>query len=180
MKQYLFILVLSVLVCGCSPSNPVRPTPKVATEFVMGIEEFYGEYYERVPRSVCALDLYSEGLTLDSANHISGTGTNLYVSDIFLKDSVLAEGKYTSDTTTESFTFLPGKDFEGNPTGIYRLQIEDAKVTGIVVFEQGTIEVKHWADSTDMVLTFPAGSAKKEYKAHFRGVLKRDDRRKNP
>lgn len=178
MKKSIFLISLLVCLVGCKSSDPVRPTPKVASEFVMGIEEYYGEYYERVPRSVCALDLYSEGLTLDSANHIKGTGTNLYISDIFLQDSVLADGQYTSDTTTAAFTFLPGKDFEGNPTGIYRLQIEESKVVSIVVFSEGTMEVKHWADSTDILLTFPTPkSTPKEYKAHFRGVLSRDDRR---
>ena len=178
MKKILYSWLLAIAVCSCSQNTPVGPRPQVASEFVTGIEEDYGKYYDSVAHQVAALDLYSEGLTLDSLQRYQGSGTNLYISDIFLKDSLLEVGAYRSDTTLEAFTFLPGKNFEGNPTGIYVVQVEKGKAFAVTVYTEGTMEVKQVHDSTDITFHFPLQSAqKKEYTAHFRGILQHKERK---
>lgn len=99
--------------------------------------EQYGKAYDSVPHNVFALDLYSDGLSLDSTRRIVGTGTNLYISDIFLADSLLAVGAYHSDTTAATHTFLLGQDFEGTPTGIYLFSVVESANAGVQVVDSG-------------------------------------------
>lgn len=123
---------------GCKPNNPstYRGLPKT---YETAYQQIYGHCYDSLPNvAVVALDLYSEGLTLDEHKKIHGTGYNLYLSDIFVPDSLLEQGSYRSDTTGKAFTFLPGRDFEGYPHGMYILNIEEDKVLQIQVLDSGS------------------------------------------
>ncbi len=149
-----FSLLLSfslLLLCGCQNPAPSKPVT-VASEFTACYAELYGQAYDSVSQDVLALDLYSEGLDLNEQGKIEGTGTNLYISDIFTDagDSpwVKSDGRLTlragidslcfrSDSLPVAGTFLPGMDFEGNPTGIYLLTIADNAVAGIQVLDSG-------------------------------------------
>lgn len=131
------ILLLPMAGCKHKPTPSPRPTPHTY-EMTLGIEERYGQHYDSVPRHVVALDLYTEGLSLDSLRLIHGTGHNLYLSDIFVNADSLTEGVYHSDTTCADHTFLPGRDFEGNPSGIYLLSIQDDAVSAIRVIREGS------------------------------------------
>lgn len=140
-----------LLLCGCQKPAPSKPVT-VASEFTACYAELYGQAYDSVSQDVLALDLYSEGLDLNKQGKIEGTGTNLYISDIFTDagDSpwVKSDGRLTlragidslcfrSDSLPAAGTFLPGMDFEGNPTGIYLLTIADNAVAGIQVLDSG-------------------------------------------
>lgn len=149
-----FSLLLSfslLLLCGCQKPAPSKPVT-VASEFTACYAELYGQAYDSVSQDVLALDLYSEGLDLNKQGKIEGTGTNLYISDIFTDagDSpwVKSDGRLTlragidslcfrSDSLPAAGTFLPGMDFEGNPTGIYLLTIADNAIAGIQVLDSG-------------------------------------------
>ena len=153
MRTRLFLLLsLSLLLlCGCQKSSPSKPVT-VASEFTACYAELYGQAYDSVPQDVLALDLYSEGLDLNEHGKIEGTGTNLYISDIFTDTTespwVEINGRLTlragidsvcfrSDSLPAAGTFLPGMDFEGNPTGIYLLSIADNAIAGIQVLDSG-------------------------------------------
>jgi hypothetical protein len=82
-------------------------------------------------------------LELDSAQHIKGTGYNLYLSDIFVPDSLLATGTYLSDSTGAAFTFLSGRDYDGYPYGTYILKIEEDKITSILLIDSGAITYRN-------------------------------------
>lgn len=149
-----FSLLLSfslLLLCGCQNPAPSKPVT-VASEFTACYAELYGQAYDSVSQDVFALDLYSEGLDLNEQGKIEGTGTNLYISDIFIDvdDSTwaISDGRLTlhagidslcfrSDSLPAAGTFLPGMDFEGNPTGIYLLTIADNAIAGIQVLDSG-------------------------------------------
>ena len=140
MKQILYILIALCLI-AC---KPVNPTPKVIypEHYTLAYQEIYGHCYDSIPYAVVALDLYSDGLTLNQDHRIEGTGYNLYLSDIFVPDSLLAEGKYqsisSSSETISPFTFLEGRDFEGTPHGMYILHIEEDKISTIQVLDSGS------------------------------------------
>ena len=145
------LFVCLLLLCGCQRPAPSKPVT-VATEFSSCYVELYGQAYDSVSQDVLALDLYSDGLDLNEQGKIEGTGTNLYISDIFTDAGaspwvinngrlLLREGIdslcFHSDSLPAAGTFLPGMDFEGNPTGIYLLTIADNAIAGIQVLDSG-------------------------------------------
>ena len=127
--------MLSIIACTKRQPYVYRGLP---AEYEIAYEEIYGHCYDSVPYAVVALDLYSDGIELDKNHKITGTGYNLYLSDIFVPDSLLEEGTYKSDTTAQPFTFLPGRDYEGLPHGLYLLKIEESKVSSIQVLDSGS------------------------------------------
>lgn len=136
--------MLMAVFTACTPSSQPSVKTSFPEQYNLGYEEMYGRFYDSVPYSVVALDLYSEGLTLNEEHRIKGTGYNLYLSDIFVPDTLLAEGEYHSLNIQHStlniqpYTFLPGKDYEGTPHGIYILHIEEDKISKIQVVDSGS------------------------------------------
>ena len=136
---YIFGLIGLLGLASCSPNKPYvyRGFPK---EYNLAYEEIYGHCYDSVPYAVVTLDLYSEGLTMDQNHRIKGTGYNLYLSDIFVLDSLLATGEYRSIPSTDvpaPYTFLQGREYEGMPHGMYILNIADDKIQSIQVLDSG-------------------------------------------
>ena len=178
MKKALYIFT-GVLLAACTPkNNPVKPSV-LETELTQGTMAFYGQYYHGLAQNVVSLDLYSKEITFDSLGYIQGNGTNLYLSDIFLSlsDTVPAMGTYLCDTTATEGTFLPGIDFEGNPTGTYLLQIQDAAISKIILCSDSSFVLSRDGDTTD--IRFHLISDKQQYDVHYRGVLKYEDRRQH-
>lgn len=182
-RHDLFIIYYSlfILLCSCNPYRPstYRGMPK---EYTSVWEERYGRCYDSVPHCIVALDLYSEGLELDTAaRRMQGTGYNLYLSDIILPDRTgddslrLAPGDYHSATTAEPFTFLPGRDYEGTPHGIYLLYVEEGKLQSIQVLDSGYLTVKDTTNGlTDLQFTLyykNAYGSRATYRPHFQGAL---------
>jgi hypothetical protein len=178
MKRTLYISICLFLAACTAKHNPVKPTI-LETELNQGIVAFYGPYYKGLAQNVASLDLYSKDITFDSLGYIQGNGTNLYVSDIFLplSDTILSEGIYQCDTTGKTKTFLPGMDFEGNPTGTYLLQIQEATISKIILCSDSSFVYSQDGDTTD--IRFNLISDKQQYEIHFRGVLKYEDRREH-
>ena len=175
-------LLLCTFLCGCRRYDPVpyRGMPK---EFNLGYQEIYGHCYDSVPYSVVALDLYSDSLTLDKNHRMQGTGYNLYLSDIFVSDSLLTPGEYHSlplanhltPVAVTPNTFLPGKDWDGTPTGIYLLYVEEGKLQTIQLLDSGSFVVR---DTTNGLLDLQftlyyrnAYGSKATYRPHFQGEL---------
>lgn len=145
-RYYIFVCIIALGWAGCKPYSP-SPYKGMPKEYVLGYEEIYGHCYDSIPSAVVALDLYSDGLTLDQNHRIQGTGYNLYISDIFVPDSLLEEGAYKSipqdslsafNFQLSSFRFLPGRDYEGLPHGIYVLKIEEDQIASIQVLDSGS------------------------------------------
>ena len=143
MKKVLYLLaMIAVLFSACKPSTPVV-RQEFPVEYDLAYQEIYGHFYDSVPYAVVALDLYSEGLTLNKDHKMEGTGYNLYLSDIFVPDSLLEEGEYHSFNSSihqsiQPYTFLAGRDYEGTPHGMYILSIGDGKVASIQVLDSGS------------------------------------------
>lgn len=143
MKKVLYLLsIIAFALSSCKPFTPaVRQ--EFPVEYDLAYQEIYGHFYDSVPYAVVALDLYSEGLTLNKDHKMEGTGYNLYLSDIFVPDSLLTEGEYHSfnpslHPSIKPFTFLAGRDYEGTPHGMYILSIGDGKVASIQVLDSGS------------------------------------------
>ncbi|MBO7458090.1 MAG: hypothetical protein J6T80_02395 [Paludibacteraceae bacterium] len=176
MRRYIGIIgIIGILgLSACKPSQPsqYRGLPKA---YDLAYEEIYGHCYDSIPYAVVALDLYSEGLSLDQNHRIRGTGYNLYLSDIFVSDSLLEAGTYYSDTTAVPFTFLPGRDYEGLPHGMYLLNIEEDKIVGIQVLDSGLMVVNDTIDglkSLHFTLYYKNTYGQKAtYNTHFFGTL---------
>ena len=171
--KYIYILIIAVIAGGCSRYVPSgkQGMPK---EYTTAYEEKYGKCYDSIPYNVVALDLYSEGLSLNKENRIQGTGYNLYLSDIFVEDT-LAPGTYRSDTSAKPFTFLPGRDYEGTPHGMYLLEIEDDKVLRIQVLDSGYVFIRDTTNGQiDCAFTLYYRSSygsRATYNCHFQGTF---------
>ena len=153
MKAYIYIAIL-LLVVACRPENKPEPTTVLKVDSLYTIADFraYGDYYNS-GHQVYAVDLLSDGLEYDSAWHISGSGCNLYLSDVFtMKDSTnrVPSGIYDMDSVAREMTFLRGMYFEGNITGTYLLQILDDQIQRITLFSHGTMTVDYSED--DVIL----------------------------
>lgn len=137
MKHSIAYIILLTMLVGCKPTTPsaYRGLPKT---YATAYEQIHGHCYDSVAQAVVSLDLYSTGLELNEDKRIVGTGYNLYISDIFVPDSLLEAGSYRSDTTAEAFTFLPGKDYEGYPFGMYILNIEEDQIKQIQILDSGS------------------------------------------
>ena len=164
-------VTLSLMAC-----KRVEPTPKMTfpTQYTSAYEEIYGHCYDSIPYAVVALDLYSEGLELNKEHRIQGTGYNLYLSDIFVPDSLLAEGSYHSfsplTTQPTPFTFLEGRDYEGTPHGMYILHIENDKIQTIHVLDSGSFVYHN--DSLHFTLYYRNSEGRTmTYEPGFRGSL---------
>jgi hypothetical protein len=170
MKAYrvLYILLLAGLLVACNRNNPTQRivAPREYTTAYVGL---HGHCYDSIPQAVVSLDLYSEGLVLDSTHRMQGSGYNLYFSDMFV-DSLLEAGTYRQDTTGARLTYLPGRDYEGIPSGAYLLQVNEGQLTQIQLIDSGMVVVRDTLDGqTDIQCTLYYG--RQRYDAHFQGAL---------
>lgn len=173
-KMGIVLMLCSLfLIPACKPLDPstYRGLPK---EYNLAYEQIYGHCYDSIPYSVVALDLYSEGLTINEEKRIQGTGYNLCITDIFVPDSLLVEGKYTSlkpnSLIPQPFTFLPGKDYEGTPHGMYILNIEEDKLIHIQLLDSGSFIYRN--DSLLFTLYYKnVYGSKATYNCSFHGAL---------
>lgn len=156
MKNYIYIL-LFLFVVSCKPYNgPTNPgsQPILKADSVYVTADFrqYGDYYN-TGHQVFAIDLLSEGLKYDSTFHISGSGYNLFLSDIFVSDTLLVDGEYhyEMDSVAKNMTFLRGMYFEGgNITGTYLLHISNDTIQQIVLFTSGSMDITLEKDSIQL------------------------------
>lgn len=181
MKRIAYILSVCSLFSLAGCNNTVNhPELNSATEFNTGYAFFYGAYYaeDGIDRNVVVLDLYSPKLGLDSLGVIRGTGTNFYLSDIFLlpKDTLLPATTYKSDTTAAPLTFLPGMNYEGNVSGAYLLDIVDSQISRITLLTEGGFTLRYKGDSAIININMKTDGGK-AYAAEFRGTLPMYDRR---
>jgi hypothetical protein len=174
MRLYLSIAILLVIV-ACKPSYVPTPSTTLQADsiYIKADLQKYGDYYNS-SHQVYAIDLLSSGLKYDSAFHISGTGYNLYLSDVFApKDSILRipEGIYYMDSTIQDMHFLQGKNFEGSITGTYLLYIQNDQLQGITLFSSGKMTVEYIED--DILLDFDLYTKDSiHYHATYQGAAK--------
>jgi hypothetical protein len=176
MKIFHIILPLLVLLSACDPfkNTPTPNEDKELTEYdsvyVIADIQWHKQYYPKLDKQVFSIDLLTEGLAYDSAYHITGTGVNLYFSDIFLPltDTLLQEGIYQMDSTAEAKTFLPYMHFEGNITGCYMLDIQEDQIKRIIGFSAGQFEIRSLGEDIRMdILLYLADSTR--YRATYQG-----------
>lgn len=169
-ERIIVFLLTVVGFVGCTPNSPTvyRGLPKTYTT---AYQQIYGHCYDSLPNvAVVGLDIYSEGLELNKDKKIKGTGYNLCLTDIFVPDSLLAAGEYKSDNTGEAFTFLPGRDFEGTPHGMYILNIENDQLIQIQRLDSGSFIYRN--DSLLFTLYYKnIYGSKATYKCSFHGTL---------
>ena len=168
-NHYSLFIILALCAVSCQRNSPssYKGLPK---EYNLAYEEIYGHCYDSVPYAVVALDLYSDSITLDENHKIKGTGYNLYLSDIFVPDSLLEEGTYKSDTSAIPFTFLPGRDYEGLPHGLYLLKIEEDHIASIQVLDSGSFVYRN--DSLLFTLYYRNSyGSRARYTCTFQGSL---------
>ena len=168
------LFIIAAVFSSCKPVTPSYSSGGFPKQYNLCYQEIYGHCYDSVPYAVVALDLYSDGLTLNDDHRIQGTGYNLYLSDIFVPDSLLAEGEYQSLSSLASrlspFTFLPGRDFEGTPHGIYLLDIEENQIARIQVLDSGSFAYRN--DSLIFTLYYRnTYGSRSTYKCTFHGEL---------
>jgi len=172
--------ILMAVLVACNPIKTIEHHT-IPTEYTSAWEERYRVCYDSIPYAVVALDLYTDGLTLDTAaRRMNGTGYNLYLSDIFVPTDTLAPGEYKSLNIQHStlnitpYSFLPGRDFEGTPTGIYLLYVENGKLQNIQVLDSGSFVMRDTTNGmTDLRFTlyYTDDGISDTYECHFQGPL---------
>ncbi|MBQ2540696.1 MAG: hypothetical protein II551_03515 [Paludibacteraceae bacterium] len=174
MRRFHLLLILAILsvLPACNRNNPT-PRPAAPKNYAAAYLTPHGKCYDSIEANVLSLDLYSDGLTLDSAHHMQGTGYNLYLSDIFVSDAELTAGTYRSDSTGALFTFLPGRDFGGMPSGAYLLTINEGALEGIQLLDSGTMIVRDTLDG-EVALHFTLYHDGEPYETHYTGTLLTD------
>ena len=176
-KNYIVILaVMALIATACRPVGSGSSRGSIPREYHTAYIQSYGQCYDSVPYNVVSLDLYSGKLDLDdSLNIMKGTGYNLYLSDIFIPGTTLEPGIYRSSTSAEPFTFLPGRDYEGTPHGLYVLYVEEDKLQTIQVLDSGTMVVRDTTNNLiDLQFTLyfrNSYGGKATYRTHFQGEL---------
>lgn len=153
------VVVLSLSVVGlmaCSVPNKPQTEERIDSVFVESDIRFFGQHYPNIEQNIVSIDLLSKGLAYDSAYHISGSGTNVYMSDIFipLADTILPSGVYDIDTTVLSYTLLPGMPIDRTVTGAYLLRIKEGMIKDTLLFTRGSMTVSQWADSVSLDMVF--------------------------
>lgn len=149
----IFCLFTSVFFYSCN-NGINEPTNNVTLRqpFTNGYSVYYGTYYDYlgIDAHVFELDLYTEGLGLDSTGQYVGTGQNLYMTDIFSigSDSLLAEGNYTIDTLYQytAGSILGGESYGGIPGGAQLINVSSTGISYDYI-KSGTMEVKYRNDS---------------------------------
>ncbi len=174
MKKLLYITILLACLVGCTRSREVNPQTASDTKLDKGRCIFYGDYYaeEGITHNVVDMDLLSKHLSYDSVGRIVGTGTNLYISDIFIHptDTLLPEGTYFADSTAKRQTFLPGMNYEGGVSGAYLLHITDNAVQKIILIEEGKFTLRYEGNMTHIEFDLKTDT-RETYKGTFQGVL---------
>ena len=172
MKAYLYIALVLLLVACQPPNRPTKPTGLQQVDSVYTQADFraYGDYYNS-NHQVYAIDLLSDGLVYDSVWHISGTGCNLFLSDVFAsaEDTMgLPAGSYEMDSVARVGSFLRGMNFEGNITGCYMLDIQEDQIKRIIGFSAGEFEIRSLGEDIRMdILLYLADSTR--YRATYQG-----------
>jgi hypothetical protein len=143
MKKYIYIALL-LCVVACHPNNGNNPQPPIVLDNIMTTADFryYGDYYNS-GHQVFAIDMLSDGLSYDSSYHITGSGCNLFLSDVFTTADRLPAGHYQMDSVAKDYTFLRGMDYEGSVTGCYLLLINEDKIQKIILFTSGSMDVSY-------------------------------------
>lgn len=158
MKQIQVVMLLLSVAGLMACSVPNKPQNEAMTDsvFVESDIRFFGQHYPNIAQNIVSIDLLSKGLVYDSSYHISGTGTNVYLSDIFipLADTLLPSGVYDIDTTVLSYTLLPGMRIDRTVTGAYLLRIKDGVIKETLSFNRGSMTVSQWADSVSLDMVF--------------------------
>lgn len=166
--------ILMAVLPACKRTTPL-PKQVFPETYALAYQQIFGHCYDSLPNlAVVALDLYSSGLDLDKDSLIRGTGYNLYISDIFVSDSLLEEGEYTSLNANKlepkPFTFLPGQNYGGTPHGIYMLTIENSSISQIQIFDSGSFVYRN--DSLLFTLFYVGNDGyPAKYECSFSGVL---------
>ena len=178
MKKIIYLISVVSIFLSCSGGG-AQITDKTINDdtFDKAYFKFYGNYYSDrgVEQNVIDLDLYSQGLDLDESGHIAGSGTNLYLSDIFISpmETGLQEGTYlSSDTLYEAFTFLPGVNYDGNISGAYILNITDGNLVSYIIFDEGSFVVNREESGNlniDFEFKYTENGRRKVYKAQYNG-----------
>ena len=149
----IFCLFTSVFFYSCN-NGINEPTNNVTLRqpFTTGYAVYYGTYYDYlgIDTHVFELDLYTEGLGLDSTGQYVGTGQNLYMTDIFSlgSDSLLTEGIYNVDTLYQytAGSILGGESYGGIPSGALLINVSSTGISYDYI-KSGTMEVKYRNDS---------------------------------
>ena len=166
---------------GCRYNTTPVTYQTLDTLLTSGQLEYYGAYYEAegIPYDVISLDLYSKGLGLNDEGMMEGTGTNLYISDIFISTATpkasnasdyLKEDVYESDSTANVHHFLRGLDYDGNYGGSYVLLMSETGYK-VLPLTGGEMTVSYSGDTLVLDGHATLRGQKKTYPFHYRNIL---------
>lgn len=165
-------VIFTILLTSCQKYNTTpRKVLSIDTVFTSAYSHAYGTYYEGLERNVFSLDLYSQGIHFQN-DTLLGSGTHLCFTDIFLptNQTVIQEGDYKVDSTSNCHTALGAMYFEGNLTGTHLILWNDAKMDRIYLFPTGAFSLIQDADTS--IIEFHLQTHDYQtFDATFRGII---------
>lgn len=177
----LTLCVIAGSLTGCQQHNTPVVRTTLDTVLTSGRLEYFGAFYkaEGVDYDVVSLDLYGDGLGLNDDGKMEGTGTNLYISDIFVPNaqleqdhaqSVLPAGTYCSDSTAVLMHFLRGLDYDGSYGGSYVL-LMGATGYKVLPMTVGEMTVSYAGDTLVIDGSADLKGERRPYHFHYRNIL---------
>lgn len=153
MRNGLLILIVSVLLlASCNGNDPVYYRYNTNPKYTWGYEMYFGQEYlsKGVSHNVLSLYLFSDSLSVDSTNSLTGVGQYLYLEDVFVPETavMLPAGTYTVDNSHNSFSVAAGKNdtVDNNvfPIGAFIYYYEENSSRSVRKFiTGGTMTVTH-------------------------------------
>lgn len=178
--------LLALCMTGCKKNYTPATVQTLDSVLTSGRIEYYGAYYKKegVLYDVVCLDLYSKGLWLNKDGVMEGTGTNLYIGDIFVSTATpkaekasdyLPEDKYESDSVAELLHFLRGVEYDGNYGGSYVL-LKNESGYKVLPLTKGEMSVAYIGDTLVLDGSATLKGQQQTYPFHYRDVLPVIDR----
>lgn len=178
--------MLALCMTGCKKNYTPTATQTLDSVLTSGRLEYYGAFYEKegIDYDVVCLDLYSKGLGLNKDGVMEGTGTNLYIGDIFVTTATpkaskapdyLPEDNYESDSVAELSHFLRGVEYDGNYGGSYVLLMSESGYKVLPV-TTGEMSITYIGDTLVLDGSASLKGQQQTYSFHYRDVLPVIDR----
>ena len=183
---YIILALAGVMFMGCKKHYTPTTTQTIDSLLTSGRLEYYGAYYQKegINYDVVCLDLYSKGLGLNKDGKMEGTGTNLYIGDIFVTTATpkasqasdyLPEDSYVCDSVAELSHFLRGVEYDDNYGGSYVLLMSESGYKVLPV-TKGEMTVTYIGDTLVLDGSATLKGQQQTYPFHYRNILPVIDR----
>lgn len=155
----LMLVIIGMMACSGTQTKPhLNNSVNMDMPFTQAYAIYYGPFYEDIgiESHVFEMAFYTEGLAIDSAGYLVGTGYHLYVTDLFAvtSDSIPPQGSYHIDSINygNPFTMMPGKRMGDFSTGVELTQVGNEYISTHLMTD-GTLQLQWQGDTAHIQIS---------------------------